>query len=198
MITNIDIAVIVGYIILMVAISIFFSVGQGLDGFLVNSRGTKLVLLVLTIVSTNIGAGFFMGVASEAYSTGISFGLVIVCLTMMICFVLAYFAPKIKAMADSGNIYTLPDFLGHSYQSRHVLLTSASIILIGYFFVTALQFVGIAAVSSIITGLDFNRVLLIAGAITILYTAIGGIRSNVYVDAVSFIVTAVIPVVYFP
>jgi len=156
----------------MFVISTVFSIGQGLDGFLVNSRRTKLGLLVLTIVSTNIGAGFFMSVAAEAYSTGISFGLVIVFLAMITCFVLAYFAPRIKTLADSGNIYTLPEFLGHSYNSRHVLLTSASIILIGYFFVAALQFVGIAAVSSVISGLDFNRILLLSGVVTILYTAI--------------------------
>lgn len=198
MVTTIDIIVIVAYIIAMFSISILFSVGQGLDGFLVNSRNTKLLLLVLTVVSTNIGAGFFMGVAAEAYSTGISFGIVIVCLTMMICFVLAYFAPRIKAMADSGNIYTLPEFLGHSYNSRRVLLTSASIILIGYFFVTALQFVGIAAVSSVITGLDFNRILLITGIITILYTAVGGIRSNLYADAISFTITALILLIILP
>lgn len=198
MVTAIDIIVIISYIVLMFGISTFFSVGQGIDGFLVNSRKTKLALLVLTVVSTNIGAGFFMGVATEAYSTGISFGLVISCLTMMICFVLAYFAPKIKSMADSGNIYTLPEFLGQSYKSRNVLLVSASIILIGYFFVTALQFVGIAAVSSVITGLDFNRVLVIAGIITILYTAIGGIRSNVYADAFSFIVTVIILIIILP
>jgi solute:Na+ symporter, SSS family len=198
MVTTIDIVVIITYIVVMFGISIFFSIGQGLDGFLVNSRKTKLALLVLTVVSTNIGAGFFMGVATEAYNTGISFGIVISCLTMMICFVLAYFAPKIKALADSGNIYTLPEFLGQGYSSRKVLLVSATIILIGYFFVTALQFVGIAAVSSVITGLDFNRVLLVAGIITILYTAIGGIRSNVYADAFSFIITVLILVIILP
>jgi len=198
MVTNIDLGVIVAYIILMFVIATVFSIGQGLDGFLVNKRGTKLALLVLTIVSTNVGAGFFMSVAAEAYTTGISFGIVIVVLSMMTCFVLAYFAPRIKALADTGNIYTLPEFLGDSYRSRPVLLTSASIILIGYFFVTALQFVGIAAVSSVITGFNFDRILIVSGVVTILYTAIGGIRSNIYADAVSFVITVAIMVVVIP
>ncbi len=67
--------------------------------------------------------------------------------------------------------------------------TVASVITVaGYLFVTALQFVGIGAVGSVIVGVDFSAILLAAGILTVLYTAIGGIRSDFIADALSFVV----------
>lgn len=188
MITTIDIAIIVIYIVSVLVVATVFARGQDVEGFLVNKRATKLFFLVTSIVSTNIGAGFFLSVAAEAYTTGISFGVTIILISTVMCLTFAAASGQMKRLADAGGAHTIPELLTQRYQSPMVGRVASVITVTGYLFVTALQFVGLGAVGSAIVGVDFTRILLVAGVLTVLYTAIGGIRSDFIADAVSFVV----------
>lgn len=191
MLNTIDYIVIGAYVIGVFLVAALLSRGKGIEGFLVNRRSTRLPLLVFSIVSTTIGAGFFMSVAAEAYETGISFALSIGMVSFVTALVLAWLAPRIKRIADKGEIVTVPELMANRYGSKALGALAGSVIAVGYLFVTALQFVGIGGVASVVGGFDFSTVLLIAGVTTIAYTAIGGIQSDFYADAISFVVMGV-------
>jgi len=198
MITGVDLIIIVLYIVAVLVIATVFSIGQGVEGFLVNKRATKLFFLVVSIVSTNVGAGFFLSVAAEAYDTGISFGVTIIMISVVMTLTFAAVCGRIKRIADAGNVHTIPELLSQRYQSPHVGLVASIITIAGYLFVTALQFVGIGAVGSVILGFDFSAILLVAGVVTVAYTAIGGIRSDFLADALSFVIMAAVLAIIVP
>ena len=116
MITGVDLIIIVLYIVAVLVIATVFSIGQGVEGFLVNKRATKLFFLVVSIVSTNIGAGFFLSVAAEAYDTGISFGITIIMISVVMTLTFAAVCGRIKKIADAGNVHTIPELLSQRYQ----------------------------------------------------------------------------------
>ena len=198
MITTLDLTIVFLYLTSVFIIAVVFSMGQGVEGFLVNKRATKLFFLVVSIVSTNVGAGFFLSVAAEAYATGISFGVTIIMISTVMSLTFATVCGKIKTLADAGNVHTIPELLTQRYQSPLVGLVAALFTITGYLFVTALQFVGIGAVGSVISGFDFTGILLLAGVVTIAYTAIGGIRSDFLADALSFVIMLVVLAIIVP
>ena len=198
MITSLDLVIIVSYILTVLVAAAVYSRGQGVEGFLVNSRATKLFFLVVSIVSTNIGAGFFLSVAAEAYVTGISFGVTIIMISAVMSLTFAVACGRIKRLADAGGAHTIPELLTQRYQSPLVGSIASVITVAGYLFVTALQFVGIGAVGSVIVGVNFSAILLAAGILTVLYTAIGGIRSDFLADALSSVVMVVILAIIVP
>lgn len=198
MISTFDLVIVGAYIVVVFFIATVFSIGQGLEGFLVNKRSTNLFFLVVSIVSTNIGAGFFLSVAAEAYVTGISFGISMIMVSTATALTFAAISNRGKKLADEGNIHTIPELLKTRYKSHLTGLVAAIITIVGYLFVTALQFVGIGAVVSVISGLDLRAILLVSGVFTVAYTAIGGIRSDIFADALSFIIMLVVLAIIVP
>ncbi|HII15419.1 MAG TPA: sodium:solute symporter family protein [Nanoarchaeota archaeon] len=160
---------------------------ENIEGYLVNNRKTKTILLIFTIVSTSVGMGVFLGISSEAYKNGISYGLTMMIASVLSLLLVAYFAPRIKQFGDKHKAHTLGDWFAVRYSSKNRLLVSI-IILIAYFFLTALQFVGIAGLIHVISGLDFTIALVAASLVTIIYTTAAGIKSDFYTDAVQFVV----------
>lgn len=198
MISTLDLVIVGSYIVVVFLVAAFYSIGQGLEGFLVNKRSTSLFFLVVSIVSTNIGAGFFLSVAAEAYITGISFGISMIMVSTATALTFAAISSRGKTLADEGNIHTIPELLKTRYKSHVTGLVAAIITVIGYLFVTALQFVGIGAVGSVISGFNLSTILLISGVVTVAYTAIGGIRSDIFADALSFIIMVFVLAIIVP
>lgn len=198
MLTALDVGVIAIYIIGVFVLAVLASRGKGLDSFFVNSRATRLPILILSVVATTIGAGFFVTVVAETYESGISFALSIMAVVAVTATVLAIIAPRIKRLADEGAAYTVPELLEQRYGDSRVGMLAGVVIVVGYLFITALQFVGIGAVASVAGRMEFSHVLLVAGLFTVGYTAIGGLRSNFYADAVSFVAIVAGLVVLIP
>lgn len=195
MVATLDLAVIGAYIAILFFINVFVVRSRNLEEYLVNNRKTKLLLLILTIVSTNVGAGFFLAVAAESYTTGISFGITIAIISTISFIVLSFLGPRIKKFGDKNKAYTLPQFLASTYNSNSNRFLVAGIILLAYIFLTALQLVGIGAIASTIFDTGLTTIILIVGLATIVYTAIAGFKGDIITDAISFIITAVILII---
>lgn len=187
MLNLLDIIIVFAYLFIILIIG--FSVGrkETLDDFFVNSRKTKLWLLVFSIISTNFGAATYIGITSAAYDTGISYGLSVMFIVVAGFFLTAIFAPYIKNFSDKHQLYTLPDFFEKRYSQRNKILTSG-IILFAYFFFMAAQFRGGALLLNLWTGVDINIAIWTATFTMILYTAFAGIKSDFYTDRYHFFI----------
>lgn len=190
MISAIDWIIILVYLGLMLLVGFLVGKKESIEDFLVNSRKTKTALLVFTIVSTSVGMGAFLGTASSAYQTGISYGLTVFLASIIGLIFVALFAPKIKRFGDKHNAHTLGDWFGIRYSKNNRILVSL-VILIAYFFWTGLQFVGIAGLVHVVTGISFQIALIAAALITIIYTTVAGIKSDFYTDAIQFFVIVI-------
>ena len=132
MMSIIDTAIIIGYLLIMLIVGFLVGKRENIEGYLVNNRKTKTILLIFTIVSTSVGMGVFLGISSEAYKNGISYGLTMMIASVLSLLLVAYFAPRIKQFGDKHKAHTLGDWFAVRYSSKNRLLVSI-IILIAYF-----------------------------------------------------------------
>lgn len=187
MLHPIDSIIVVIYLIVMLTVGFLVGRKEDLEGFLVNNRKTKTMLLIFTIVSTAVGMGALIGISSAAYETGISYGLSAILAGFLGLLFVALFAPKIKRFGDEHKAHTIGDWFGIKYSNKNRLLVSI-VVLIAYFFYLALQFVGVSGLIHVATGFDFQIALIISSLVTIAYVAFAGIKSDFYTDAVQFFV----------
>jgi SSS family solute:Na+ symporter len=184
---GIDLAIVLAYLAIVLVVGFFLGRKETAEGFFVNERKTKLFLLIFTALSTSIGSGTVIGVASAGYESGVSFGLSFAILSLISWSFMAWIAPRIKAWGDKIGAYTFNDFLAARYSSatRNVGIV---VVLTAYFTITAVQFVAFASLAAVIGGVSFEWALTGAALVTITYTLLAGIKGDFYTDAIQFFV----------
>ncbi len=198
---NIDIAVIIGYILLIVGIGIWAGMkkkisGDGSSYFLAGGILTWPII-GLALFSTNISTVHLVSLAQEGYINGLAYGAFEWMAIFTLVILSLFFAP----FYIKSKVATLPDFLEkrYSYHSRDWLavlsIISAIFIHIGFTLYTgAIVLEGIFGINNewvSILGINFEvRFLLIAiiAAITALYTIIGGLLAVVLTESIQTIV----------
>ncbi len=180
-----DLAIIVTYIVIILAVGFYVGRNERLEDFLVNRRKTKTLLLVTSLVSSTVGAGFILGIASGAYQSGISVGITLTLAYVPSLVLIAYFAPKINAFGRKYNAHTFNEFFAFRYSDR-ARITVGTLTLIAYFLFLAAQFVAVAGLITVVTGLGFTIGLFASALATIAYVAVSGIKSDFYTDFVQF------------
>lgn len=197
---TIDIAVIVGYILLIVGIGIWAGMkkksGDESSYFLAGGILTWPII-GLALFSTNISTVHLVSLAQEGYINGLAYGAFEWMAIFTLVILSLFFAP----FYIKSKVATLPDFLEkrYSYHSRDWLavlsIISAIFIHIGFTLYTgAIVLEGIFGINNelvSILGINFEvRFLLIASiaAITALYTIIGGLLAVVLTESIQTIV----------
>lgn len=155
-------------------ISDYFLGGRELGGF----------VLAMTMVATYGSASSFLGGPGTAYTLG--FGWVLLAMTQVVTgyFVLMILGKKFAIMARRYKAVTLIDFLKARYNSKAVVLLSASSIIIFLFSAMAAQWIGGARLIESLTGLSYNSALFLFAISVLVYVTIGGFRAVAVTDAV--------------
>lgn len=197
MATTLDLIVIVAYLIITLVIGLLASKREHLDGYMINNRKTKLFLLTTSNIATQIGAGAIVGVAASAYTTGISYGFIIM-ISIALSFILfAYIAPKIKQFGDKHKAYTIGDFFEHRFDKANRFVFAIGYVLLAFLW-AAVQFVAIAQLIKVLTGISFEVAMIGAALITIIYTSVAGIISDLLTDFFQFWVMVLTFVILVP
>ena len=163
------------------------------EDYYVGSRSIKASHIGLSIVATDVGGGFSIGLGGVGFTMGLAgswllfTGLVGAWLTAV------FIIPKIKRLDAEQKFLTYPDFLRHRYNGR-VALVAALISGVGYLGFTGAQMLAGAKLASA-TILQTNPfgmnpitfALLVIGVVTILYTVIGGLKAVIYTDTIQWI-----------
>ena len=179
---------------LILTIGLFISRKEGVESYFVNNRSTRLFFLVFTALSTSIGAGTVLGVASSSFSTGISLGVTFMIASVLGWGLMGYLAPRIKKFGDDTRAYTFGDYLAHQY-SESTRKVSRIVVVVAYFFATAIQFVAFAQLINVTTNLSFTPAILIVALVTIIYTTLAGVKGDFVTDSIQFFI--ILPVFIF-
>lgn len=193
-ISILDIFILAAYMVVTLSLGLYLSKREGAEGYFVNNRKTGLFFLIFTAVSTSVGAGTVLGVASESFQTGISFGVIFMIASGLGWALMGYLAPRIKKFGDEQKAYTLGDYLVHQYSNRTRKI-GRLVVLIAYFFSTGIQFVAFSQLINVTTNISFTPALLIVALIVVLYTVFSGVKGDFYTDALQFFV--IFPVFVF-
>ncbi|MDG5800353.1 sodium:solute symporter family protein [Marinilabiliaceae bacterium ANBcel2] len=185
----IDIIIIALYFVVMLSIGFWFHrKNSSTEDFFVGSRKMTKWHLGLSVVATDVGGGFSIGLAGLGFTMGLAgswilfTGLIGAWLTAVILI------PKVHKTGLDNNLQTFPEILKHSY-GRSVALAAAVISAIGYMGFTASQVLaGAKLTSATFIEVGMTEAVVIMGAIAVVYTALGGIKAVIYTDTVQWII----------
>src|SRR3989338_2276080 len=197
MVTTLDYVILFAYLLIILIIGVYSSKREHLEGYLANNRKTKLYLLTFSNIATFIGAGAVVTVASTAYTSGISYAIVVLISLVIACILYALIAPKIKRFGDSARAYTVGHFLEHRYGKSNKYVFAFFYILLAFLWM-AIQFVAIAQLLKVLLGINFLFALIASVVVTIIYTSLAGLISDMLTDFFQFWVMLVTFVVLIP
>jgi solute:Na+ symporter, SSS family len=171
-----------------------FRRNKSTEDYYVGSRDIKASHVGLSIVATDVGGGFSIGLGGVGFMMGLA-GTWLLFTGLVGAWLTAVFViPRIKAIDADENFFTYPDFLRNRYNGK-VALLAAIISGIGYLGFTGAQLLaGAKLVSATILpknpfGMDpILFALLIIAVVTILYTVVGGLKAVIYTDTIQWII----------
>jgi len=170
--------VLIGYLVLMFLIAWFFSRRESLSAYFLNKKKTSLWLMTFSTVATVIGAGATVAIVSEVYNSGISYGLALPISFLIGMLILGVVAKKIKSIGDEYGAYTIVDFFHKRFDNKNRILTGLLQLFLLIIWI-GVQAIAISSLGSVLLGIDFQIALLLTALITILYTAIGGLKIDI-------------------
>lgn len=168
-----------------------------MDEYMTGGRGLGGFVLAMTLVTTYLSAGSFIGGPGTAYTEGL--GWVFLAMAQMPTgyFTLAVLGKKFAIISRKINAVTITDFLRERYKSDIVVvITSISIVV---FFISAMaaQWVGAARLLQGSVGLDYNIALTAFGVTVIVHTVIGGFRAVTISDTIQGIIMTIATITIF-
>lgn len=158
------------------------------EDYFVSGRSMRSWHIGLSVVATDVGGGFSIGLGGLGFIMGISGSWMLFTGLIGAWLSAVFLIPKVYNLGKSVKMTTFPQIFNYFYNSR-VAFIAGVISAIGYLGFTSSQILaGAKLASSSFIGLDINTALLIMGAVTILYTVMGGLKAVIYTDTVQWII----------
>ncbi|MCB0494171.1 MAG: sodium:solute symporter family protein [Cyclobacteriaceae bacterium] len=171
----------------------FFFKNETHEDYFVGGRSISSFHVGLSIVATDVGGGFSIGLGGLGFVMGLS-GSWLLFTGLVGAWLAAIFTvPKLKKLDMTSGYLTYPDFLRAKYGGK-VAMFAAVISGVGYLGFTGGQILAGAklaagSVFSDITAFDpLSFSLFVIAAVILLYTVLGGIKAVIYTDTVQWIV----------
>jgi len=188
----VDIAIFAIYMTVMLGVGfLFMRSNRGGDDYFVGGRQMGAAHVGLSVVATDVGGGFSIGLGGLGFTMGLSgswmlfTGLVGAWLSAVLLI------PHVKGNPAFANALTFPDVFRHHYGPRTALLAGI-ISAVGYVGFTAAQMLaGAKLAHGTFPALDMNNALWIMGTIAVLYTVMGGLKAVIYTDTIQWMVLMV-------
>lgn len=185
----IDLVIIALYFASMLFIGFWFHrKNTNTEDFFVGSRNMTRWHLGLSVVATDVGGGFSIGLGGLGFVMGLAgswilfTGLIGAWLTAVVLI------PKVHKTGLKNNLQTFPEILRFNY-GKKVALVAAVISAIGYIGFTASQLLaGAKLTAATFQGISIDNAILIMGFIAVIYTALGGIKAVIYTDTIQWII----------
>ncbi|KAA3653544.1 MAG: sodium:solute symporter family protein, partial [Calditrichaeota bacterium] len=163
------------------------------EDYYVGGRNISAGHVGMSIVATDVGGGFSIGLGGLGFVMGLS-GSWLLFTGLVGAWLAAVFTiPKIKKIDAAEGMLTFPDFLRYRY-GKKVAVAAALISGIGYLGFTGAQILAGAKLAAGTVFIDIGfadplQVAMYAMAFVVLaYTVLGGIKAVIYTDTVQWIV----------
>lgn len=183
----IDLAIIFLYLVGLLAFgTYFFRKNQTAEDYYVGGREMKSLHVGLSVVATDVGGGFSIGLGGLGFLIGVSGSWMLFTGLLGAWSAAVFLIPKIKSNPFFDRALTFPQLFEHFYDRRAALL-AAVISGVGYIGFTSSQILaGAKLASGTFQGIGLEQALWLMGGIAILYTVLGGIKAVIYTDTVQW------------
>lgn len=187
--SSIDIIIFIVYFVGMLGIGVyFFRKNKSIDDYYVGGRSLGSWHIGLSVVATDVGGGFSIGLGGLGYVLGIAgswmlfTGLIGAWLSAVVLI------PIVSKLSDKHKFLTFPQIFEHFYGAKTALIAGI-ISAIGYIGFTSSQLLaGAKLASATFVEIDLLTALIIMGVIAVVYTGIGGLKAVIYTDTIQWII----------
>ncbi|MFB6307154.1 MAG: sodium:solute symporter, partial [Flavobacteriales bacterium] len=187
--STLDIIIFILYMILMLGVGYYFMMrNKGADDYYVGGRGMNSLHVGLSVVATDVGGGFSIGLGGLGFVIGVSGSWMLFTGLLGAWLSAVVLIPKVKGNKAFAKFHTFPQVFEYLYSSR-VALLAGLISGIGYIGFTSSQLLaGAKLASGTFTELNQQHALMVMGVIAVVYTVMGGIKAVIYTDTVQWII----------
>jgi SSS family solute:Na+ symporter len=200
----VDAAVFVVYLVFMLGVGFYFlRRNKSKEDYFVGGRGMSAGHIGLSVVATDVGGGFSIGLGGLGFAMGLSGSWMLFTGLLGAWISAVFLIPKVYPIAKEHKFLTFPESLKFHY-NKQVGLVAGIISLVGYIGFTSSQILaGAKLASATFPMLSIQTAALIMGVIAVVYTVIGGIKAVIYTDTIQWIILMVgligigIPIGYF-
>lgn len=185
----IDYLIFVVYMLAMLGVGLyFFKKNKTAEDFYVSGRNMSSWHIGLSVVATDVGGGFSIGLGGLGFTMGISGSWMLFTGLLGAWLSAVYLIPKVSHLGHKYKFFTFPQIFNYFYDAR-VALLAGIISAIGYIGFTSSQVLaGAKLASATIDGLNLQTALIVMGAIAVIYTAIGGLKAVIYTDTIQWLI----------
>jgi SSS family solute:Na+ symporter len=185
----IDILIFIVYMLVVLGIGIYFlRKNKNADDYYVGGRSINSSVLGLSVVATDVGGGFSIGLGGLGFLMGLSGSWMLFTGLLGAWLSAVFLIPKASKLSKRLKLYTFPQLFEFFYSPR-VALLAGIISAIGYIGFTSSQLLaGAKLASATFEGLNMNTALIFMGVIAVTYTAMGGLKAVIYTDVVQWII----------
>ena len=168
------------------------------DEFLLGKNKASPIIIALSYGATFLSASAVIGFGGQAAVHGASLmWLCFLNLALGVVFAFIVFGERTRQLGVKLGASTFADLLGKIYKSKGIRMFTAVIIIVMMPIYCAAVLKGGVNSLAVITGLDYNLMLLILSLVVALYVVYGGIIAVMYNDALQALVMLVGMVVIF-
>lgn len=184
-----DILIFALYMLAMLGVGLYFlKRNKSQEDYYVGSREMTSAHIGLSVVATDVGGGFSIGLGGLGFLIGLSGSWMLFTGIIGAWLSAIVLIPKIYPLAKKHSFLSFPEVLNHHYNGK-VALIAGIISLIGYIGFTSSQVLAgaklAAATFPSITTVD---AVLLMGLVIIGYTVLGGLKAVIYTDTIQWII----------
>ncbi|MBN2263341.1 MAG: sodium:solute symporter family protein [Prolixibacteraceae bacterium] len=199
----IDLSIFAIYFVFMLGVGFYFlKRNKSKEDYYVGGRNMSAGHIGLSVVATDVGGGFSIGLGGLGFAMGLSGSWMLFTGFIGAWLSAVILIPKIYPIASKHKFLTFPEALKFYYNNK-VAVVAGIISLIGYIGFTSSQILaGAKLASATFPSVSINNAVLIMGLIAVGYTVIGGIKAVIYTDTIQWAILMIglifigIPIAY--
>lgn len=188
----VDLLIFIVYLVFMLGVGFYFMrKNTSKEDYFVGGRSMSAGHIGLSVVATDVGGGFSIGLGGLGFAMGLSGSWMLFTGLLGAWLSAVILIPKIYPIAKKHNFLTFPQTLSFHYNKR-VALVAGIISFIGYLGFTSSQILaGAKLASATFPAITINNAALLMGVIAVVYTVSGGIKAVIYTDTIQWIILMV-------
>ncbi len=185
----VDLSIFVIYLIFMLGVGFYFlRKNNSKEDYFVGGRSMSAGHIGLSVVATDVGGGFSIGLGGLGFAMGLSGSWMLFTGLVGAWISAVFLIPKVYPIAKKHNFLTFPQTLSFHYNKK-VALVAGIISFIGYVGFTSSQILaGAKLASATFPAISINNAAVLMGVIAVVYTVIGGIKAVIYTDTIQWLI----------
>ncbi|MEH0155790.1 sodium:solute symporter family protein [Limibacter armeniacum] len=187
-----DMIIFFAYMVAMLGVGFYFlKQNKTTDDYYVGGRSMSSWHIGLSVVATDVGGGFSIGLGGLGFAMGLSGSWMLFTGLAGAWLAAVFLIPKVSRLSKEINLLTFPQLFGFLFDGKTALLAGI-ISAVGYLGFTSSQILaGAKLASATFPELSIESALWVMGGIAVIYTVFGGLKAVIYTDTVQWIILMV-------